>query len=393
MIKHLLKLCWNRKRSHLLIVLEVLVCFLVLFGVATVGMYYVDNYRRPLGFIYNDVWSVTVSLGTQASGDAAEVAKYSLQFMSALEGLAPVEKVGLISFSPWSTGDWTSEVEYRGKRFEVPQNRGSDNLESLLGLKVVAGRWFCKEDDGVDWRPAVINESLQYKLFGEEDALGKVISGPDERPETRVVGVISDFRKNGEFSGDRDYVFKRLTPDDGNPFELLVKVRPGTPASFEEALAERLYSVRPDWGFEIDPLDQERESSNRLRLAPLIAAGIVEAFLLLMVGLGLIGVVWQNVSQRTSELGLRRALGASAGRIYWQISGEMVVTTSLGLAVGVLLVVQLPLLDVLPFVSPRVYFYGLIFAVLLVYLLTLLCCVYPSRLATRIMPAEALHWE
>jgi putative ABC transport system permease protein len=112
-----------------------------------------------------------------------------------------------------------------------------------------------------------------------------------------------------------------------------------------------------------------------------------------MVALGLIGVVWQSVSQRTSELGLRRALGASTARIYWQISGELLVITSLGLALGVFLVAQFPLLDVLPFVSPRVYLYGLVLSVLLVYALTIACCVYPSRLATKIMPAEALHWE
>ncbi len=393
MIKQLLKLSWNRKRSHLLIVIEVLVCFLVLFGVTTLGMYYFDNYRRPLGFDYRNVWSVAVSLATQASGDEAELAGFSSQLTNALEDLERVETVSLISFSPWTMSNWTSEVEYRGKRFEVPQNLGSDNLKDVLGLQVVEGRWFSKEDDGMDWKPAVINESLQRKLFNGEDPIGKVISAPDDQPEYRVVGVINDFRKDGEFSGDRDYVFKRLTHDDGNRYELLVKLKPGTPVSFEETLADRLYAVRPDWGFDIEPLDQMRESNNRFRLVPLIAAGIVEAFLLLMVALGLIGVVWQNVSQRTSELGLRRALGASAGWIYWQISGELLVITSLGLAIGVLFVAQLPLLDLLPFVSPRVYLYGLVLSVVLVYGLTIACCVYPSRLATRIMPAEALHWE
>ena len=122
MIKHLLKLSWNRKRSHMLIVIEVLVCFLVLFGVATVAMYYADNYRRPLGFDYENIWSVTVSLETQASGDEAEVARYLPVFANALQALEPVEMVAGIRISPWTMANWTNEVEYHGRRLEVPHN-------------------------------------------------------------------------------------------------------------------------------------------------------------------------------------------------------------------------------------------------------------------------------
>ena len=67
-------------------------------------------------------------------------------------------------------------------------------------------------------------------------------------------------------------------------------------------------------------------------------------FLLLMVALGLTGVVWQNVTQRIREIGLRRAKGARIENIHRQILGELVVMTSLALLVGVLLVAQVPLL-------------------------------------------------
>jgi len=120
---------------------------------------------------------------------------------------------------------------------------------------------------------------------------------------------------------------------------------------------------------------------------------VVAAFLMLMVGLGLVGVVWQNVTQRTTEIGLRRALGGTATAIYTQVLGELVVITSVGLLLGTGLVVQLPLLGVMTFVGTRVFLVGLGTSLALIYLLTLLCGLYPSMLASKIQPAEALHYE
>ena len=70
-------------------------------------------------------------------------------------------------------------------------------------------------------------------------------------------------------------------------------------------------------------------------LGPLIAAGVIAGFLLLMVAMGLTGVLWQTVTQRTREIGLRRAKGATAGDIRTQILGELVVMTSIAVLAGV----------------------------------------------------------
>jgi putative ABC transport system permease protein len=136
-----------------------------------------------------------------------------------------------------------------------------------------------------------------------------------------------------------------------------------------------------------------RDRQSQLRTAPLIAGVVVAVFLIVMVGLGLVGVVWQNVSQRTTEIGLRRALGAARGRIYQQVLGELLVITSAGLLPGLALVVQLPLLDLVGFLSARVYICSLLVSVAMIYILTILCGLYPSRMATRIQPVEALRWE
>jgi len=251
----------------------------------------------------------------------------------------------------------------------------------------------------------VINERLKEKLFGTEDPLGKAISLVEYERTRRVIGVITDFRKDGEFSGPENYLFTRMrlgkkqfrsragTFLTNQQRIFLVRLRPGTSRAFAETLATRLHAANPALSFEIEPLREVREFQLRLWLAPIVAAVIIVAFLVIMVGLGLVGIVWQSVTQRTTEIGLRRAVGAANGSIYTQVLGELLVITSAGLGLGAILVLQLPILNAIGFISAKVYIYSLGLSIVFIQLFTLLCGLYPSWLATRIHPVEALHWE
>jgi putative ABC transport system permease protein len=218
-----------------------------------------------------------------------------------------------------------------------------------------------------------------------------------------VVGVVEAYREDGEFDGTRNYAIFRKSLDaaaagggtraDRPPRNLLVKVRPGTDAAFEEPLLRRLQAEVPEWSYEVSTLAAMRASNIRFALAPLAAVGLVAAFLMLMVALGLLGVLWQNVTQRTREIGLRRAKGAARVNVQRQILGEIAVMTTFALVAGLLVAIQFPLLDIIYFVEPHVYAIGLAIAVSAIYLLTLTCAWYPSRMATRVEPAEALRYE
>ncbi len=87
-----------------------------------------------------------------------------------------------------------------------------------------------------------------------------------------------------------------------------------------------------------------RQDKLRQYTIPLAVVGIIAAFLLLMVALGLTGVVWQSVTQRIREFGLRRAKGATIPQRAGPGAVEMVIMTSIALVVGVLLLAQVPLL-------------------------------------------------
>lgn len=403
MMRHLLKLVWNRKRTNALLIVEIFFSFLVIFILGTLAMYFLDNYGRPLGFEWQNVWQVDIDM--QQVSDDTFTTEQQTRFASLLRearALAPVEAVGGAMMGPFSFGRYGDHVSINKRDIKTEFNEVTQDFDKAMGIEVTRGRWFQPSDAALPWQPILIDEDLAREAFPGEDPVGKRFGDAypeDPRPERRVVGVFQDFRQGGELEGATPYYlsYKRVGEsarrEDRPARSLLLRLRPGTEPEFEELLVERLQRVAPDWSFQVKPLWQARASNFRVKLTPLIVGGIVAFFLLLMVGLGLLGVLWQNLIQRTREIGLRRATGASRDAVHRQILMEQLLLTTLGVLLGTVLVVQIPLLDLVGFLSARVFLGGLVFAMAAIYLLSGLCALYPSAMAARVPPADALRYE
>jgi putative ABC transport system permease protein len=406
-IRHLLRLVWNRKRQNVLVALEIFLSFGVLFAITfTVGVNYY-NWRQPLGFDVDGLW--TIQLGYPYSGPArpedtaeqtagrARAAETLVQVLAAVNAFPEVERAATSWPSMlYTRGGWMEDVGTDGFRSGTAMHIVSDEFREVLGLTVVAGRWFSREDDGRGTEPAIINARLARALFGEASPINRELQPPGQSnaPALRIVGVIEEFRHDGElgFPGHATLVRPsvRGTPA-ALPNVLTIRVRPGTTAEVEEKLVRTLQNVAPDWTFDVRSVATRREEAIHKAVVPIALVTILAVFLLLMVALGLTGVVWQSVTTRIHEFGLRRAKGATAGDIRRQVVLELVLLASLAIIVGAVIAVQIPALPLLAPASVR--FASVAAAVAVIYLLTLLCAWYPSRLATRIQPADALHYE
>ncbi|MEW5981272.1 MAG: ABC transporter permease [Acidobacteriota bacterium] len=420
MIRHLLRIVWNRKRANVLVAFEILLSFLVLCAVATMVVYYVDNYRQPLGYVWQDTWVVSMDANVQdtpgsdaktgapGTGPRARQRAQVARFLGIVRDLPEVASVSAAFLGPYDNSTWRSSVKVGGKEYRYFYNEATDDFADTLRMNVLQGRWFNASDDGSDWQAAVINRRLAREMFGDEDPIGKLVEDETERdPKSptqgdktrlRIVGVIDDFRKDGEYSPPDNFLIARNRLDDPSetvfpPGRLLVRVRPGTTAAFEEKLIGRLRAAAPDWTFQSEPLEAKRAEARLAYVGPLAAYGVVAIFLLIMVALGLTGVLWLNVTQRTREIGLRRAKGATILNVQQQLVGEVAVLTSLAVLVGIVLVVQFPLLDLYGDIPATVYMAGLGLALVGIYGLTLACAYVPSRLAGKVQPAEALRYE
>jgi putative ABC transport system permease protein len=413
--RHLIKLIWNRKRQNFLLTAEMFFSFMTLFGVVLLTAHYINNSRQPLGYEIDRVWSISVDR-KESDQDAAVKARHRQtyeQVLMALRELPQVEAVGAAFTGPYANANWGSGTRLAGGRqIDYGVNNVTDSYGELMKIPIVEGRWFSREDDAATWTPVVINQRLAREIFGDESAVGQIIQeepgkhgpppGPtDPREVKRVIGVVEAFRQNGELSSPGNYLFYRMRfdpPDPGAalPERIFVRLAPGTAAAFEETLVKRAMAAAGAWSFEVEPLDAMRVDKLREYTVPLMVVGTIAAFLLLMVGLGLTGVVWQSVTQRIREFGLRRAKGATIRSVRAQVLTEMMIMTSLALIVGIVLLAQLPLLPLpseMRVIPAPVFIGSMIISALAIYLLTLLCGWQPSRLATRIQPAEALHYE
>jgi putative ABC transport system permease protein len=397
-IRHLLKMVWHRKRANALVAIEIFFSFLVIFAVITGATALFAGWRRHLGFEWKDVWMISIGGGmddVMATGDdpmretIARVLQETKTFPQvAAAGLSAMPPVsGMISEGTWNV---------RGRRFNLTRDEVTDGFADALQLKVLRGRWFNASDDALDYRPVVIDSDLADAMFGDEDPIGQKFDEMDGLVD-RVVGVVPPYRKEGEFSAPHvNMVFfrKTLTKANGHaPNHLLVRVRPGTPVEFEAQLMQHLHRVMPEVSMDVRRLEQMRDFSNRARSTPILVGATIALFLISMVALGLTGVLWQNVTRRTRELGLRRAVGASATTVRRQVLLEVALLATLAVIIGLAVVLQLPLLGIFAIFTPAVFTTGIIAALVVIYGITLASGLYPSWLASRLTPAEALRYE
>jgi len=398
-IRHLLKLVWARKRANALLIIEIFFSFVVVFAVVTLATSMIIRWNKPLGFDYHDVWDAHVRFPPGTSNEGADDAPQRAALAAILREMKSqpqVESVAVSGAPPYSNATWTSEFDENGHRIDITRDTVTDDYARVLRVPLLRGRWFTADDETATITSVVIDADVASSLFGTLDVVGKIV-GEGKENTYRVIGVIAPFRKHGELSQDHEnmvFSWLSLTGKMGHVGrDILFRVRPGTPADFEETLIKRLHGVAPDYPVRIQHMDQMRELLNKAYIAPAVVGGVIASFLITMVALGLSGVLWQTVTRRTRELGLRRALGATGNAVNRQILLEVALLSTLALVVGVIVVAQLPLLGVFRIVSPPAFSIGFAGALATIYGLTLLCGLYPSWLAGRVQPAQALHYE
>ncbi len=398
MFRHLLKLIWKRKSRNMMLSLEIFLAFVIVFAIAATVARNYQLYHLPTGFNAKDVWAVQIS--DIGEGMASPSPQGYDQLQRGLLATPGVLQVAFSSSSPYASHNFRTGFTMEGGRHvQTEITFVTDDFFKLLDIKIIHGRAFDLSDEGAPAAPVVINRRLAMEMFGTTDVVGKEFDsaehGPGGRTMKRVVGLIDDYRKKGEFDAPGNVTVARnsATNPDG-PRTILIKMAPGTPRAFEETLSRQLKLINNAWTYRIVPLEALRTSSIRDMVTPLIILSVVAAFLLLMVAFGLFGVLWQNTTRRIPEIGLRRAIGANAGDIYRQIIAEQFLLSSGAMLVALLLLVQLPITGALgDALNWSVFAGATAVSMAVIYLLSLLCSVYPGWRASRMSPTEALHYE
>ena len=391
MYKHLFKLIWNKRKQNFLFLSEILISFLVVFAVFSYLTYYYKNYVKPLGFDYNRVWAIGYS-GSQLSKNPDTLRIFYANLDKALKAMPEIEDLSFSSPNyPYSSSFMSTGLSDGGKKFDnIGDYHVGKDYQKVWNVDLVDGRWFTEEDLISKDKGIIINETFSKEMFGTIKSAGKLVGDFDDKNKFKIIGVVNDFKANGDFVPGNHVMFSQLdTAYLKWTSTLLIRVGETADAGFESKLYKFMATTMRS-AVDIQHVDEMRESRNRETIIPMLLFIIVASFLIINVALGLFGVLWYNINQRKGEIGLRRAIGASGAAVATQMVLESIILTTISLFIGCFFAVQFPLLNVFD-VAASVYLISMLISVLFIYALVFACSLYPGKQAAAIQPAIALH--
>ena len=170
-------------------------------------------------------------------------------------------------------------------------------------------------------------------------------------------------------------------------------MRPGTTSDFEVTLNQTIANITKKNNFLIEKMENRRKRNSRSTWIPIVALLSISGFLILNVALGLFGVLWYNISKRRAEIGLRRTLGATQSNVTRQFVLEVFLVAFFGVLLGAFFALQVPFLLKEEMLKTENFYYGILFSTITIFVLVIICAFYPSKQASLIHPAVALHEE
>jgi putative ABC transport system permease protein len=393
-----------------LVVAQVAVAVALLIAAGLVGRSFVNLVRVPSGLRAERVLTMRVSLPAVRYPSQQDVAVFFNRLLDRIRTVPGAQLAGAATGLPMSvgSGDWSFDVE--GRAIEGRRHFGAADWYAVtpgyfesLGIRLAAGRFPAASDDAAAGAPAIfLNETAARTFFPSGDAIGhrlKVTGG--DQPWRTVAGIVGDVRHRGLDQPARPEMFfplaqfKHFAPS-AQARALTIVVRTATQPM---ALAATLRSVLREQDVEV-PAAQPRDMvsvvstsvANR-RLTMLLMGGF-GALALLVAAIGLYGVMAYHVVQRTREMGVRLALGASPDAVLALVVGQGMRLVAIGLAVGVAAAIAFNdvLAQMLFAVEPRDTA-TLVAAPLALAVVALVACLVPARRATRVDPSIALRTE
>ncbi len=278
-----------------------------------------------------------------------------------------------------------------------------ENFLEAMGIPLLQGRTFTPHDDTKTPKVAVVNQTFAAKYFPNENAVGKRFTFDTSKPdEIEIVGISRD----AKYTRQRDEIpptvytsFRQERPMQFGTFE--VRTASADATAVIAGMRQAIKEVEPNLPLGIIRTQIE-QADETLRMERLFAK-LLTLFGLLaqqLAAIGLFGVLAYTVSQRTHEIGIRMALGASRGSVLKMIVRQGMVLAVLGVVLGLIgayvltkyLESWVKLSDMLFGVKVSDPFtYGAIAVLLSV--VALIACYIPARRATKVDPLVALRYE
>ncbi|MCZ6727691.1 MAG: FtsX-like permease family protein [Acidobacteria bacterium] len=275
----------------------------------------------------------------------------------------------------------------------------SDHVVDTFGLELLAGRRFepgdfeFDEDENGDilHRNVLVTETLANAYYPEGDALGKMVQNDEGQLTNTIVGIVSDMDNSWPTwdNGKHRVLFFPGQPGSDRRMRYIVRVDEGAIDSVFSGLEQRVLGINPERIVRVETLGEYREDYYSAQLAMIKMLSAVSFLLLLITSLGIVGLTAFSVTQRTRQIGTRRALGATKGDIVRYFLVENWIITGIGLILGAAMTYGLNFVLVSIADSPKLEWPLLVGGMLLLWVTGVVAAYVPAQRATLVSPEIA----
>jgi putative ABC transport system permease protein len=400
----------RRRLRDSLIVAEIALAFMLLVVSGLMMRSFLGLLNIDAGFDSNNLLTMRLPVTIEQFPEPEQMNRYLREVRTAVEAVPGVRETAYSCAAPMQGTCYGMPMQVASKpRVDVANRDGgfykvvSPSYFSALGIKPIKGRLLADTDTSNSPPVLVMNERLANRYFPKEDPIGqriliqKIVPGKTELGDDiawEVVGVIGDEKIGGpeDVQSAGVYVSNEQTPVYGMVLNIRASVNPLT---LQQPITAAIRSVNKDQAIsDIRSVDQIRDQSMGGRRLVSVLLGTFATVALVLAGLGIYGVISYNVAQRTREMGIRAALGATERSLLRLILDRGVRLTLVGLAIGTGGAIALTRLmatllfgvgarDPLTMVSVGMILAGV----------AIIASYVPARRATRVDPVVALRYE
>lgn len=401
----------QRTRSGL-VMTEMALAVVLLVGAGLLIRSFATLLRVDPGFRPENVVSFDVSAPSIKYPNDRDLQRFSADVQSNLAAVPGVRSVAVAFARPMSNQGMRVSFDIDGRPKQPAESRliadvlpATSNFFATMGISVVRGRTFTSAEE--NWGPppvVVVNKAFVAKYFPTEDPLGKHITLgvthdtlATPSPVTskgEIIGVVGNVRQFGLREDPYPAVYQGWGTFPLNDMSFLIRSN-SEPAQLAAAIRDRVHAIDPTMPiYNIQTMEQAiSESVAQPRFYTLLLTGFA-GLALLLAGLGIYGVVSYSVSQRTRELGIRIALGATQDRVVRLVIGQGIALTVAGVTIGLIgaywlvhllatLLYGITATDPLTFVGVSAVLLGVAW----------LASYLPARRASRVDPVIAMRAE
>ncbi len=397
-IRPILSTLRRHKTASALIVIEIaLSCAIVCNAMFLIGTR-LDRMARDTGMANDEIVRInTAGIGTDDNADAA--VKTDLAALRAVPGVKYATSTNHV---PFDSSSWNSSVSTKADQ-QIPSMNvgvylGDEQLLETFGLKLVAGRDFLPEEyadmgtlqSNSSIPSAIVTRAMAEKLFPGESALGKLLYDSWGDKPIKIVGVVESLIRPNDNGGPAEAQHSMLLPIRPTAGRFAIRTSPERREEVLKSAVAALEKVNRsriimDQGTFTDVIAEYYRQDKAM--AWLLSAVCVA--LMVVTALGIVGLASFWVQQRTKQIGVRRALGATRSQILRYFQTENFLLATLGIVLGMLGAYGLNQLLMTYYELPRLPAMYLPIGAIALWLLGQVAVFGPAKRAAAVPPAVA----